>query len=120
MSISALGNPADTRPSMGAALLPVAQVSPRGAAKDADPTLPATSQVPDLESLQAAVDHFNQYIPLASRNLTFSIDEDSGTVVVKIIDGDTQDVIRQIPSEEALALARSLDKLEGVLLSRKA
>ncbi|OVZ58051.1 hypothetical protein CDO44_16945 [Pigmentiphaga sp. NML080357] len=120
MSIAALGNPADTRPSVTAMTPAIAQVSPRGTSNQLDPSLPITSQVPDLEQLQAAVDNFNQFIPLATHNLTFSIDEDSGTVVVKIVDGDTQDVIRQIPSEQALALSRSLDQLKGLLLDGKA
>ncbi|MDX3904132.1 MAG: flagellar protein FlaG [Pigmentiphaga sp.] len=120
MSIAPLGATADNRPGIATMTPAIAQVSPRGTANQLDPSLPITSQVPELEQLQAAVDNFNQFIPLAARNLTFSIDEDSGTVVVKVIDGDTQDVIRQIPSEEALALSRSLDQLKGLLLDGKA
>jgi len=120
MSIAALGTPADTRLGASAPASPAAPASPRAAANEPELSLPVTSQVPDLEQLQAAVDNFKQFVPLATHNLTFSIDQDSGTVVVKIIDGATEDVIRQIPSEEALALSRSLDRLKGVLLDGKA
>jgi len=120
MSINAVGSLADPRPSLGATTPAIAQVSPRGVESQLDPSLPITSQVPELEALHAAVDNFNRFIPLAAHNLTFSIDDDSGRVVVKILDGDTQDVIRQIPSEEALALSRSLDQIKGLLLNGKA
>jgi flagellar protein FlaG len=45
---------------------------------------------------------------------------DSGRVVVKIIDSATQEVVRQIPMEEMLALAKALDKFQGLLLQTKA
>jgi flagellar protein FlaG len=50
----------------------------------------------------------------------FSLDADSGRVVVKIIDSATQEVVRQIPMEEMLALAKALDKFQGLLLHTKA
>ena len=43
----------------------------------------------------------------------FSLDADSGRVVVKIIDSATQEVVRQIPMEEMLALAKALDQFQG-------
>lgn len=57
--------------------------------------------------------------PIAS-NLVFSIDEDSGRTVVKVIDSSTKETIRQIPSEEVLEIARALDKLQGLLLRQTA
>ena len=50
----------------------------------------------------------------------FSLDADTGRVVVKIIDSATQEVVRQIPMEEMLALAQALDKFQGLLLQTKA
>jgi flagellar protein FlaG len=41
-------------------------------------------------------------------------------MVVKVIDRETQDVIRQIPSQEMLDLAQALDKLQGLLIKQKA
>lgn len=120
MSIAVTGYAADIRSSALANATGIAQTSPRGNETTLDPSLAITSQVPEIEELQAVVDSFNQFIPMAAHNLTFSIDDDSGKVIVKIIDGATQNVIRQIPSEEALALSRSLDQLKGLLLTGKA
>ena len=48
--------------------------------------------------------------------LEFSIDPDSGRAVVKIFDTATRELVRQMPMEEMLALAKSLDQLKGLLL----
>jgi len=40
--------------------------------------------------------------------------------VVRVLDDATKEVIRQIPSEEALEIAKALDKLQGVLLRQEA
>ncbi|NOT11436.1 MAG: flagellar protein FlaG [Methylococcaceae bacterium] len=71
----------------------------------------------DDVNLKKAVDDLNGYIQNVQRNLQFSIDEDSGTMVVKVIDSKTEKVIRQIPNEETLRLARSLseDKHDATL-----
>lgn len=120
MSINPVGYPLDHR--VGAAGKPAAvdPVVPQADHAARDLALPVTSQVPAVGKLQDAVDTFNRYIPMAENNLLFSIDEDNGTVIVKIVDTTTQDVIRQIPSVEALELSRSLDKLKGLLLQGKA
>ena len=54
------------------------------------------------------------------RNLNFSIDDSSGQVVVKVIDGDSGEVVRQIPSEEVLKLAARLDDVRSVLFETRA
>jgi flagellar protein FlaG len=46
-------------------------------------------------------------------NLQFSIHEASGHVIVKVIDTETDEVIRQIPSEAILALAENAERLYG-------
>ena len=55
-----------------------------------------------------------------ANELAFSIDQDSGRTVVKIIDSSTDEVIRQIPSKEMLAIADALDQIQGMLLKQKA
>jgi flagellar protein FlaG len=60
--------------------------------------------------LAAAVDYLNSNIQTLNRNLEFSIDQQSGTVLVKVVDAATHELIRQIPSEEALALARNIQR----------
>ncbi len=67
-----------------------------------------------------AVNAINARVQRVSRNLEFSVDHDSGRVIVKVLDGETDAVIRQMPSEEALAISEALDKLQGLIIEQKA
>ena len=64
------------------------------------------TQNPD--DLKQAVSKLNDYVQNMQRDLQFSIDKESGTMVVKVIDSKSEKVIRQIPTEETLRIARSL------------
>jgi flagellar protein FlaG len=59
--------------------------------------------------VHGAVAHINRVLASASRVLAFSVDEVTGKTVVRVMDQTTGSVVRQIPSEEALALAARLD-----------
>ncbi len=58
--------------------------------------------------VEQAVEHLNDYAQSLQRDLRFSIDEDLGQAVVHVVDRSTQEVIRQIPNETAIELARNL------------
>jgi flagellar protein FlaG len=81
---------------------------------------PSARNSPTPDDLQAVVEKIQKFVSEAASDIKFSIDEDSGRTVVKVIDRETQDVIRQIPSQEMLDLAKALDKLQGLLLKQKA
>jgi flagellar protein FlaG len=53
------------------------------------------------------------------RNLEFSIDDSTGAVVVKVIAKASGELIRQLPSEEALKLAQSLKSENPALIQDK-
>ena len=53
-------------------------------------------------------------------SLLFSIDHDTGRTVVKVMDSNTQELIRQIPPEETLRLAKEIDRMQGLLFHRQA
>lgn len=71
------------------------------------------------QNLQSSIDALNEFIKPQNTSLEFSIDDESGTVVVKVTDKETKEVIKQFPSEEALELAKALDKLKGLLVQQK-
>ncbi|WP_374520145.1 flagellar protein FlaG [Undibacterium squillarum] len=75
---------------------------------------------PDLKQVNQAVSDINKTIQALSQDLQFSVDKDSNRVVVKIIDQQTNKVLRQIPSEEALEISKSLGKLQGLLIKQEA
>jgi flagellar protein FlaG len=66
------------------------------------------NQEKNQKDLDQAVDKLNDFVQNLQRDLQFSVDEKSGEMVVKVIDTASQKIIRQIPSEDALKLARSL------------
>ena len=60
------------------------------------------------DDIDDAVREINQYVQSEQRELQFTIDEDSGQTVIKVIDAQTKELIRQIPGEEALNVVRKL------------
>lgn len=102
-------------------------VAPFAAAvvKPADnvPEVPAASSVDDqgkkapVEEAVASIQNFVQSI---RRDLNFSLDDSSGRVVVKVTDSVSGEVIRQLPSEEALRLAESLEEVRSLLFKAEA
>lgn len=73
-----------------------------------------------LEDVQRAMEEVRNAITPVAQDLLFSIDEDTGKTIVKVVDASTDEVIRQIPSEEIITIAKALDNLQGLLLQQKA
>lgn len=88
--------------------------SASAAAPEASAVAPAPAQV------EQAVRSISKAIQPISRNLRFSIDEATGHTVVRVVDAETGNLIRQIPTQEALDIARVLDRMQGLLLNDKA
>ena len=68
------------------------------------------SQVVEPEQIQAAVDKIAAYVDSISRSLSISVDDRSGGFVVQVQDAATEEVIRQIPSEEVLAISAAISQ----------
>jgi flagellar protein FlaG len=64
--------------------------------------------VADKERVSTAVQNLNDFAQNIRRELKFSIDEDTGYTVVQVIDSETKETIRQIPTEDIMALARQV------------
>ncbi|AXK39361.1 flagellar protein FlaG [Crenobacter cavernae] len=120
--------------------LPTADVSGRSlplpTPRSSAPTVPVSAQAvqalgnaeagggaragTDRQALTEAVEKVGKAVSAYTSELQFSIDDDLGVTVVKVIDKQNDEVIRQIPSEDMLKLAKGLDKLLGVLIEQKA
>ncbi|MDH5786520.1 MAG: flagellar protein FlaG [Chromatiales bacterium] len=79
--------------------------------------IPPTQSEPTRDEVEVAVSEISQYVQSVHRNLNFTVDDESGRTVVKVIDTESDEVIRQIPSEEMLALATRIHDLQGDDLS---
>lgn len=78
------------------------------------------NKTPSVEQVAQAVKDINKSLQSASRSLEFTVDSDDKKIVVKVIDQQTREVLRQIPSEEAIEISKSLDKLQGLLIKQQA
>lgn len=73
---------------------------------------PAAAQ-PQEQELQEAVDQIRQHIEESRTGLEFRVDKDLGRVIVSIVDRKDGKVLRQIPGEDVLRIARMLAKGNG-------
>ena len=80
----------------------------------------AAAQAVGPQQTENAVNEVNQALKTLATNLKFEVDGDSGRTLVKVIDQDSGEVLRQIPSEATIRIARSLDKMVGLLLKTQA
>jgi flagellar protein FlaG len=90
------------------------------AARGEELPLTRSAQDTDEASMESAVSRITDFVQNFQRDLQFSIDKESDRMVVKVVDSKTQEVIRQIPSEETLRIAQNLDSSESLILREQA
>lgn len=76
-------------------------------------------QLANEDELNQVVQEMNDFVKPINNSLEFSVDKDTGTTVVKVLDTETQEVIKQIPSEEMLALAKAIGQLKGLFVKQQ-
>jgi flagellar protein FlaG len=72
------------------------------------------------QALKEKVAELNNYVQHLNRKLQFSVDDTSGDTIVKVIDSDTDELIRQIPEEKLLEVKNALEEYRGILFETKA
>jgi len=102
------------------------QTGPRGVADRQDDSqavgkvAPSEQQAVTVESLGEAVSSIKDFVQSIRRDLNFDLDDSSGKMVVKVTDRATGEVVRQIPTEEALRLAENLEEARSLLFKAQA
>ena len=123
-------------PKVDAAQTPKLGASAVAPAKSAKPEqvkqfqeVPQTEKVPPGQQevkevseaeLNQAVKQLNDFAQDIQRDLEFSVDDDTGRTVIRVYDSKTDELIRQIPNEEVLELAKNLKETNGLLFNAKA
>jgi len=74
----------------------------------------------DATQLDAVVSGINELVHELQRELHFAVDDQSGETVIKVIDRATDEVVRQIPSEDVLRLRQRLAEMSGALFDGSA
>ncbi|WP_456464748.1 flagellar protein FlaG [Persephonella sp.] len=69
--------------------------------------------------LKKAVENMNKKFEMLNSQLKVEVDEDTGIRVIKIVDKETKEVVRQIPPEVMLKIAKYLDEVAGLLFNEK-
>lgn len=72
---------------------------------------------PNDQEMEAAVNNLNKVIASSLQSIQFSMDKEAGRVVVKVLDSETKQVLRQIPNPEVLAISKNLARLQGLFIS---
>ncbi len=75
---------------------------------------------PSLEQVEQAVEIVQKAVEPVARDLQFSIDKETGKTIISVVDSATREVIRQIPGEEIVAIAKAIDRMKGLLFKQKA
>lgn len=89
-------------------------------------TLPASGKnlpqapPPSVEAVRKAAEDIERFLRDAGHELSFAVDDDTGRTVISVRDPATGELIRQVPSEEALRIARNLDRALPTLIREQA
>lgn len=86
--------------------------------------LPQTAVRPAAEQqstaqLREALAYVNRALQQSNKNLEFTVDGDTKRPIVKLVDSESGEVLRQFPTEEALAISRAIDDFQQGLLIRQ-
>jgi len=74
----------------------------------------------DPHAVRNAVAAINRAAKSLTNTVQLVMDERSEHAIVKVMDSETGQLIRQIPNEEVLELRRALDRISGLLIHRTA
>lgn len=107
-----------------AAEKPAAEILAASSVKPVEATtqqaVQAVSSTTQDEEVREAIAKVNEMVSSMDRGLEFSVDEETNIKIVKVVDTQSKEVIRQMPSEEVVQISKWLDKLQGMLLRDKA
>ncbi len=84
----------------------------------ASPPMVALPEPPSgPEQVLQAVEQIQRAVASMAQDLLFTVDKGTGKTVIRVVDSQTNEVVRQIPTEEVLSIARALDHMQGLLFN---
>ena len=94
---------------------PTQSISASGASEQ------AANESQNIETeVTKAIGQIQIMMDLRNRSVSFTRDKETGTDIIKVIDDNTGDTIRQLPSEELLTFMKNLTRMLGTFLDEKA
>lgn len=79
-----------------------------------------TAAGPDRAKLVGEVERVAEELGRITSSITFSVDEKTGDLVVRVMDSETEEVVRQIPPEDVLEIRRKMSDYLGMLADETA
>ncbi len=70
------------------------------------------------KNLQEAVTRLNDQMQSKGRDLSFSLDERIDRTIITVKNLQTGEVVRQIPTEEVVRMAHSIEDMKGLLFNQ--
>lgn len=72
-----------------------------------------------VQEIEQTVESLNDAMEMLRRGLNFRIDDDNGRTVIKVIDKETEGVIKQIPSEDVIKLVNHMQEMQSLLFDER-
>lgn len=84
-------------------------------------TLVASEEVSKQEDkeLKSSLLDVNEHMQNIERNLQFEVDKESNQTIVRVVDTQSGEVVRQIPAEEFIRMAKRMEEMDGLLMSER-
>jgi len=100
---------------------PAGRTAQAGGTKDGSASSGHARQVvQDEQPLNDVVSELNSLVRELHRELHFSVDDESGETIIKVVDRETDEVVRQIPSEDVVRLRQRLQEAAGAIFQDSA
>ena len=80
----------------------------------------AKAAAPKEKDVKEAVKDIQDFVSTVTTDLRFTVDKETGRTIVSVVDSQTKQIVRQIPSQEIMKIARNIDRMQGLLFSDKA
>jgi flagellar protein FlaG len=112
---------ANVKPAVDATVKPEQPQQPqqKPVEKPAGPS-PAELSEQSSEALHETVAAINDFMSQFKRTLNFSVDIAAGQTIIRVIDTSNDELVRQIPSEDFIAISKHIEQMNNLLFSEKA
>ena len=75
---------------------------------------------PSREAVDQAARHIQSFVKSVGRSLDFSVDQSTGQTVLRVVNPDNGELIRQLPGDETLRIAKAIDYMQSMLVNQRA
>ncbi|RYV02646.1 flagellar biosynthesis protein FlaG [Shewanella sp. OPT22] len=86
------------------------------AVQGGNPRVEEAAKAENIGALESTANELTEMMALSHKSIQFQVNDDSGKTVISVTDTSSGEVIRQIPSEEAIKLAEKFAEISGLLL----